>query len=141
MRALKAVEAVPVEVHDEWIDIDVDERGKSRLPIARIEAIVVAGISGLASRPILLVDFALNWASNPSEPLKVIRFRSDRFDPRSFEPGEMNPLEALTAWVRRLQIRSEATCLPSRAILDGRFARYGSVEEYESEVLTAMREV
>jgi membrane associated rhomboid family serine protease len=141
LRALKAVEAVPIELHEECIDIDVQGRGKSRLPIARIEAIVVAGISGLASRPILLVDFALNWMGDPSEPLKVIRFRSDRFDPRSFEPGEMNPLEALTAWVRRLQIRSQATCLPSRSILDGHFVRYDSVEDYESEVLAAMREV
>ena len=141
LRPLKAIDAVPVALQSESIEIDVAGRGKSKLPIARIEAIVVAGISGLAVRPVLLVDFALNWTEDPSKPLKVIRFRSDRFDPRNFEPGEANPLDALTAWVRRLQIRSEATCLPSRAILQGRFARYGSVEEYESEVLTAMRAV
>jgi hypothetical protein len=141
LRALRAVEAVPVAQHDEWIEIEVDDRGKSKLPIARIESIIVAGIAGLASRPILLVDCALNWAGDHSEPLKVVRFRSDRFDPRTFEPSETNPLEALTAWVRQLQVRSQATCLPSRAVLDGRFTRYDSVEDYESEVLEAMREV
>ena len=121
--------------------MEVDDRGKSKLPIARIEAIIMAAISGLASRPILLVDFALNWTGDHCEPLKVVRFRSDRFDPRSFEPSETNPLESLTAWVRQLQDRSGATCLPSSVILDGEFARYDSVEDYESEVLEAMREV
>jgi len=141
LRVLRAVDAVPVAQHDEWIDIEVDDRGKSKLPISRIESIIVAGISGLASRPILLVDFALNWTGDHSEPLKVVRFRSDRFDPRSFEPSETNPLEALTSWVRRLQVRSGATCLPSRSILEGQFVRYDNVEDYESEVLAAMREV
>jgi membrane associated rhomboid family serine protease len=141
LRALRAVEAVPVADHEEWIDMEVDDRGKSKLPIARIEAIIMAAISGLASRPILLVDFALNWTGDHCEPLKVVRFRSDRFDPRSFEPSETNPLESLTAWVRQLQDRSGATCLPSSVILDGEFARYDSVEDYESEVLEAMREV
>jgi hypothetical protein len=70
-----------------------------------------------------------------------VRFRSDRFDPRSFEPSETNPLEALTSWVTHLQARSGAECLPSRAILDGEFARYDRVEDYETEVLAAMREV
>jgi len=141
LRTLKVIEAVPIAQHDEWIDIEVDGRGKSKLPIARIECIVVAGISGLASRPVLIVDIALYWMSDSSEPLKVIRFRSDRFDPRTFEPAEINPLDALAAWVRRLQIRSEAMCLPSRAILNGQFARYDNVEDYESEVLAAMREL
>lgn len=141
LRALRAVEAVPVGHHEEWVEIEVADKGKSKLPIHRIETIVVAGISGLASRPVLLVDLALNWSSDHSEPLKVIRFRSDRFDPRKFEPGEINPLDALTAWVRRLQIRSSATPLPSGAILEGHFARYENVEDYESEVLAAMREV
>ena len=116
-------------------------RGKSKLPLTRIEAITVAGISGLADRPIILVDFALNWSGDSSEPLKVIRFRSDRFDPRTFEPGEVNPRDALIAWVRQLQARSEAICLPSRSILNGEFVRYDSVGDYESQVLMATRVV
>jgi membrane associated rhomboid family serine protease len=140
LRTLRAVDAVPIMQHEGWIEIEADGRGKSKLPIARIEAIIVAGISGLASRPVLLVDFALNWSQHTSEPLKIIRFRSDRFDPRTFESEQSQPIEALTAWVRRLQLASSATCLPSRAILEGRFARYASIEEYESEVLAAMRE-
>jgi len=140
-RQVKAVEAIPVEQFSDAIEIDADGRGKSKLPLSRVEAIVVVGISGLAPRPVLLVDFALNWSADVSETLKVIRFRSDRFDPREFEPNMSNPLEALTAWIRRLQAGSDATCLPSRSILAGDFARYGSVEEYEGEVLAAMREI
>lgn len=140
LRSLKALTAVPVDARDGWIEIDVEGRGKTKLPLERIQAIVMAGVSGIATRPILVVDLALNWTDAAGEPLKVIRLRSDQFDPRRFEPGEVNPLEALTAWVRRLQIRTEATCLPSRDILEGVFARYDSVEAYENEVLMAMRD-
>jgi hypothetical protein len=140
LRSLKALTATPVDAREGWIEIDVEGRGKTKLPLERIQAIVMAGVSGIAVRPILVVDLALNWTDAAHEPLKVIRFRSDQFDPRSFEPGEVNPLDALTAWVRRLQIRSEATCLPSRDILEGSFARYDSVESYENEVLMAMRD-
>jgi hypothetical protein len=139
LRALKALDSVPVGVGEDSIEIDVKGRGKSNLPIARIQAICMAAVSGLASRPVLIIDFALNWTSDQSEPLKVIRLRSDRFDPCLFEPGEVNPLEALTAWVQNVQIRSGATCLPSRTMLEGKFARFDSLEAYESEVLIASR--
>ncbi len=136
-RALKALEAVPLEVRDEQVEIDVEGHGKSKLPLSRIQAIGMAAVAGLAARPVLVVDLALNWLDGRSEPLKVIRFRSDRFDPRAFEPGEVDPLQALTAWVRRLQAGGDATCLPSRELLEGRFARFDSVEAYEREVLMA----
>ncbi|MEE8166870.1 MAG: hypothetical protein V3T64_14985, partial [Myxococcota bacterium] len=139
LRVLKALDSIPVGVSEDSIEIDVDGRGKSNLPLARIQAVSMSAISGLASRPVLIIDFALNWSGDQSEPLKVIRLRSDRFDPCQFEPGEATPLEALTVWVRHLQIRSGATCLPSRAMLEGQFARFDSLEAYESEVLMASR--
>ncbi|MBW1883069.1 MAG: rhomboid family intramembrane serine protease [Deltaproteobacteria bacterium] len=139
LRVLKALDSVPVGVGEDSIEIDVEGRGKSHLPIVRIQAICMAAVSGLASRPVLIVDFALNWSSDQSEPLKVIRLRSDRFDPCLFEPGEVNPLQALMVWVRNVQIRSGATCLPSRTMLEGQFARFDSLEAYESEVLMASR--
>ena len=140
-RLLKAVDAIPIAEHHDAIEIEVEGRGKSKLPLERIEVILMAAITGLAARPVLVVDFALNWTGDLAEPLKVIRLRSDRFDPRRFEPSEQSSLEALTAWVRRLQRRSQANCLPSHAILDGHFARFDSIEAYERDMLRAMRNV
>jgi hypothetical protein len=139
LRSLKALAAVPVAAGEGWIEIDVDERGKSRLPLSRIEAIAMVAVVGVAPRPILLIDFALNWNEDPAEPLKVIRFRSDRFDPVRFEPAAGSPLAALMAWVARLRERTGAVCLPSLEALEGRFTRFESLDRYEREVLGARR--
>lgn len=136
-RRIKALDAVPISADERWIEIDVDSRGKSKLPLGRIEAIALAAVVGLASRPVLIVDFVLNWAENPDEALKVIRLRSDRFDPRRFEQDAATPLQALLTWLKRIQAASGALCLPSREMLEGRFARFDSLDAYAGEVLRA----
>ena len=140
LRSLKALDAVPLEASDDWIEIDAEGRGKSKLPISRIQAIAMAAVDGLASRPVLLVDFVLNWTQEADEPMKLIRFRSDRFDPNQFARDAQNPLAALTAWVAALQQASGASCLPSRDLLEGRFVRFESLADYERAVLLAERE-
>lgn len=137
LRRLKALDAVPISAGERWIEIDVDSRGKSKLPVGRIDAIALAAVVGLASRPVLIADFVLNWEEDPDEALKVIRFRSDRFDPRRFEQDAETPLQALLAWLKRIQIESGALCLPSREMLEGRFARFDSLDAYAREVLRA----
>ncbi len=137
LRSLKALEAVPLEANAEWIEIDADDRGKSKLPYSRIQAISMAAVLGLGPRPVLVLDFVLNWSGDPSEPMKLIRFRSDRFDPLAYAPEAANPLAALTAWVVQIERLSGATCLPSRAVLEGRFTRHASLEDYERGILMA----
>jgi hypothetical protein len=97
-------------------------------------------VNGLGKRPVLIVDIVLNGAETIDEPMKLIRFRSDRFDPLGFEPDEATPLAALTVWVKRLQRESNAICLPSEAILTGEFTRFDSLRAYERDVLMAVRE-
>jgi hypothetical protein len=137
---MKALDALPIETSKEWIEIDASPRGKSKIPFSRIQAIAMAAVSGLGNRPVLIVDIVLNGSESVDEPMKLIRFRSDRFDPLGFEPAAANPLAALTTWVQRLQSESNAICLPSRKILDREFARFDSLEVYEREVLMATRE-
>jgi len=136
-RRLKALDAVPISADASSIEIDVDSRGKSKLPVDRIDAIALAAVVGLASRPVLIVDFVLNWEEGPDEALKVIRLRSDRFDPRRFQPDAATPLQALLDWLTRIQETSAALCLPSREILEGRFARFDSLDAYARAVLRA----
>lgn len=136
-RELKAIEAVPLEAGDRSIEIDADERGKSKLPYSRIQAISIAAVLDLGPRPVLILDLVLNWAGDASEPLKLIRFRSDRFDPGVYVPSAENPLEALTTWIADLERRSGATCLPTRRVLEGEFTRFESLASYERDVLMA----
>ena len=140
LRPLKAIDAVPVDATPEAIEIDAVGRGKSKLPRSRLEAISVAAIEGLGPRPVLIVDCVLNWAGEATEPMKLIRFRSDRFDPLLFAPEAETPLIALNCWISELQSGANAQCLPTREILDGRFPRYASLVDYEREVLGATAE-
>jgi membrane associated rhomboid family serine protease len=140
LRSMKALDALPIATGDEWIEIDASPRGKSKVPFSRIQTIAMAAVGGLGNRPVLIVDIMLNGSDGVDEPMKLIRFRSDRFDPRGLEPDAANPLTALIAWVERLQRGSNAICLPSRSILAGEFARFDTLEAYEREVLMAARE-
>ena len=140
LRRAKAIDALPIAMNDEWVEIDASPRGKSKVPFSRIETIAMAAVSGLGKRPVLIVDIVLNGSDGLDQPMKLIRFRSDRFDPLGFVPSAANPLVALTAWVQRLQNESNAICLPSESILAGKFARFETLEAYEREILMAVRE-
>ena len=137
LRGLKAIEAVPIQASAEWIAIDARGRGKSKLPLSRIQAISVAAVDGLGPRPVLLLDFVLNWTAGLSESMKLIRFRSDSFDPLQFVPGAASPLEALTTWIGWFEQSCMISCLSNRDTLEGGFARFASLREYEREALMA----
>lgn len=143
LRGLRVIEAVPVELRGDGLEIDTDGRGKSRLPFARIEAISVAAVRGLGPRPVLVVDCGLNWRDDIGSPLKLIRLRSDRFEPGAVGLPEASesPIAALGAFAADLQRRSGAVCRPSEAFLAGQFASFDSLEAYEREALGAAREL
>jgi membrane associated rhomboid family serine protease len=140
LRRAKAIDALPTAMSDECVEIDASPRGKSKVPFSRIQTIAMAAVSGLGKRPVLIVDIVLNGSDGLDQPMKLIRFRSDRFDPLGFVPSAANPLAALTAWVQRLQNESNAICLPSESILAGKYARFETLEAYEREILMAVRE-
>ncbi|MFK7898101.1 MAG: rhomboid family intramembrane serine protease [Myxococcota bacterium] len=139
LRELKVIDAIPVEMSAEAVEIDADGRGKSKLPLDRIQGVAVAAVRGIVSRPVLIVDCVLNWSDDIGSPMKAIRFRSDRFDPLLFAPGEKDALSALMAWVGEIQSVSRASALPTRKALQGEFVRFDSLEDYEREVLMARR--
>jgi hypothetical protein len=148
LRPLKALEAIPISMGTDWIEIDASPKGKSKLPFHRIQTLAMAAVDGLGEKPVLVVDCLLSGSgaiggsgqSGQSEDfMKSIRFRGDRFDPLQFVPDAANALAALTAWIRRLQAGSNANCLPSREILGGSFERFASIEAYEREVLGALQ--
>jgi len=143
LRALRAIDAVPLEVRADSIEIDTDGRGKSRLPMTRIEAIAMAAVRGLGPQPVVVVDCVLNWRDDIASPLKLIRFRSDRFEPSAVGVGDpgASPVAALARWVEKLHRASGAACLPSPAILGGGQPAFASLEDYEREVLGAEREL
>jgi len=77
----------------------------------------------------------MGW--NAPGALRVVRLRSDRFDPRNFAPGEDSPLQALRGFVRTLAARSRAVSVPPGGGTEEPFRIYESLERYEAEVLGA----
>lgn len=135
-RTLRARAAVPVALDDDGLSIEVEGGSKTVLPFARIEAVAAGAVHGLADRPVLVVDVILNWLDVPEEPLKVVRLRSDGFDPRSIVSDRGSALESLRAMLDQLIARSGATPLPGRDnALGNPFATFPDIESYNRDVL------
>ena len=140
LRTIHIIEAVPLALEDVSIKVDVDDKGKTRLPFQRIDAIAVAAVRGLRDRPVVVVDLVLNLSSDRSDPLRVLRIRSDRFDPRSIVEEAANGVEALQRFVGNIVAGSQADLLPSEGAVSGDpFAMFDSLADYQSEVLQAQR--
>jgi hypothetical protein len=131
-RSRKILGAVPISLGPEGIEIDIETRGKTLLPFHRIEAIAVGAVRDLGAKPVVLIDLALNWSGDPSETLRVLRIRSDRFDPRSLVAGSGSGVEALRAFTGAILEVAHPVCLPGEAAVRGApFAMYDTVAAHE----------
>lgn len=135
-RSAKVLEGVPVGIGEDALEVDIQGRGRGRIPYERIEAVAVAAVAGLSARPVLVMDLILNWKADSGEPFKLIRITANRFDPLPLSPGAGSPLQALKDTIATVQKRSGASCLPDPAAVSGSpFRRFESLAEYEAEVL------
>ncbi|MBW2383480.1 MAG: rhomboid family intramembrane serine protease [Deltaproteobacteria bacterium] len=138
LRRIKIVTGVPVGIKPDALEIEVEGRGGSKVPFARIDAVAVAAVSGLSAKPVLVIDLALNWLDDPDKPLKVIRLHSHRFNPSQLVPSEGSPLQALKRLVAGILQRSGATPLPdSGAVAGTPFKSFPDVAAYQRQVLCA----
>jgi hypothetical protein len=138
LRSLKLVVGVPIGVKSDALEVEVEGRGASRVPFARIEAVAVAAVAGLSDKPVLIIDLVLNWLADPADPLKVVRFHSNRFNPMTVVPSAGSAVEALKRIVAGTLKRSGGTPLPdARAVAGAPFPRYRDAATYEREVLGA----
>jgi hypothetical protein len=136
LRSAKVLEGVPVGIGEDALEVDIQGRGRGRIPYERIEAVAVAAVAGLSARPVLVMDLILNWKADSGEPFKLIRITANRFDPLPLSPGAGSPLQALKDTIATVQKRSGASCLPDPAAVSGSpFRRFESLAEYEAEVL------
>ncbi len=127
--------AIPLRIDAKGLVIEVAGGGKSRLRFDGIDAIAVAAVHGLATQPVLMVDLVLNWET-AGEPLKVVRFRSDQFDPRRLVAGAPSPLDAIRTMLTDLLRQTRAKPLPNFDAVTGvPFAEFTMLSIYQREVL------
>jgi len=139
-RALRVRAGVPLALEEQHLRVELQGRGPARLPLARIDALAVAGVQGLGrgARAVLLIDLVLGW-TDPG-PLRVVRLRSDRFDPRQLVArAGGSPLQALRAFARELALRARAVPLPEGRRPSEPFRIFADLVSYEREVLGAER--
>ena len=136
VRRLEAIVAVPTDFDSEGLLIEIEGGAQKRVRFDRIEAVSVAAVDGLGKKTVIVLDLVLNWMSLTAEPLKVIRLRGDRFDPRRVATGCEEPLDALRAIIQRILDESDAIPLPDLQSVCGMpFAAFPSLGAYQRDVL------
>jgi hypothetical protein len=135
-RTLQTILAVPTGFDDEGLNIVAAGGAKKRVRYDRIVAVSVVAVGNLGPKPVLLIDLILNWMSLADEPLRIIRLRGDRFDPRKLIAEHAAPVDALRAVVEKLLRVSKATPLPDLQSAKGLpFAGFDDLETYHRDVL------
>ena len=128
----KVLGAVPISLGLDGIEIDVEVKGKMLLPFDRIEAVAVGAARDLGPKPVVLIDLVLNWGGDPRETLRVLRIRSDRFDPRGLAPGAESGVDALRSLTGAILDAARPVCLPDEAAVRGEpFAIHDTVAAHE----------
>jgi hypothetical protein len=139
-RTLRVKEAVPLQVDQEVIWLDVEGKGRIRLPLSRVDAVAAVGVHGLSHKAVILIDLALDWSADRERPLRVLRLRSDRYDPRTLVGDAVSPLEAIGQFVSTLITGARALPLPDPESAHGHpFRIFRDLAGYEGEVLCAQR--
>ena len=134
--AIKLVEASPTSFESDSLRLRVSEGRKAKVEYAKIDAVAVALVHGLAPKPTLVIDLLLNWSEFEEVPLRAIRLCSTGFDPRALIAGVENPTEAYRAFVCRILDASNAVALPDPEAARGRpFRVFEDLASYQREVL------
>ncbi len=132
---VEAVDAVPSRLIGDTLVIQA--KGASRdLALRSVQAIAVAGIKPVEGRPFLLVDLLLDAPWSDREALRVVRLRSNAFDPRALVGGQ-EAVAAFRTLLRRLLEISEAVPLPDpEAAVGNPFRTFDTIASYQRAVLT-----
>ncbi len=134
-RKLKIREGVPAAIENDAIVVEIDGGSKTRVPFARIEAVAAAAVSGLREKPVVVIDLVVNWSA-AYDPIKVIRLRSDRFDPGQLVPGHASQVDALRKMLSDVVQASNASALPSaNGAVGSPFDVFASLDDYHRTVL------
>lgn len=132
---VKVAEAVPTALGDAALELALPGGRSGRLELAKVQAIAVGRVAGLAAKPVILVDLLLNHAELGEGALRLVRLRSDRFDPRGLAAGA-TPLGAFRAFLHALAARTNATLLPDpESFRGGAFAKLADLDAWQREVL------
>jgi len=134
--SVKVVEVAPDRLASEGVSLRRISGGSGLVAYAKIQAIAVGAVSGLADKPVVVIDLVMNWNDVSAEQVQVLRLRSDGFDVRAMMPQAANAVESFRAVLEQLLARTGAIPLPDRSSVRGRpFSTHADLADYERVVL------
>jgi membrane associated rhomboid family serine protease len=136
-QSIMAIEAIPLNVKDGKIELNMDKIGQELLPLNKVKSIAVAEIASNQKRPFVLVDLFLDDPKKNDHKVRTIRLLSTSFDPTKFSPGIQDHQDALKVFVSVLLKLSGATAYPDEdSILLEAPQTFFSIEDYEKSILS-----
>ncbi len=133
---IQAIAAVPTQLKDEVLYFRLGSGRKAKVAYTEIQALAVAAVRDISSKPVVVVDLLLNWTELGAAPLRSIRLRSDQFDPARLIESPGSPTDNLRAFLRELLERSRALPLPDADAVEGRpFRVFKFLRGYQRRIL------
>jgi hypothetical protein len=133
---IQVTEAMPTQLRDEGIRLQLCGGRKVRVAYSGIAALAVAQISGLADQPVVVIDLVLNWDEDEETTLKVVRLRGDGFDPRMLMAAPSEEDATLRDFLAALFSKSDAVPLPDpNSALGVGLRSFDDLASYERDVL------
>ncbi len=134
---VKVVEGKPARLSRAGLFIEVAAGRMIELKYARVEALATAMVvRSLGQSPEVVIDLALNWTKVGDGTLRIVRLRSDGFDPRTLISDEENLEDAYRGLLDKLLTLTRAIPLPDEESARGRPMRvFSDLETYQREVL------
>lgn len=111
---------MPTRLTEDVLYFRLDNGRKAKVAYSQIQALAVAALRDLSSKPVVVIDLLLNWTELSDAPLRSIHLRSDQFDPAQLIASVETPTENLQAFLAELQNRSGALPLPDPVAARGR---------------------
>jgi tetratricopeptide (TPR) repeat protein len=136
-QSIMAINAVPLNVKDGKIDLNMDQIGQQLLSLNEVKSIAVVEIAPEQQQPYLLIDLFLDDPKTNDHKIRSIRLLSTGFDATKFSPGIQDQQDALKVFVSVLLKLSGATAYPDEdSILLESPQSFCSIEAYEKSILS-----
>jgi hypothetical protein len=137
-RRLEVVLGVPLAIESRGLRVRLEDGAERLVGWREHDAIAVGAVEGLGPKPVLVVDLVAGWRRPASEPLRILRLRGDRFDPRKLAPEHDAPVDSLRELVDRLLGETGGEPLSDLRAARGRpFAGFRDLGAFERDVLGA----
>jgi membrane associated rhomboid family serine protease len=137
---MKLVEAVPERFGERALLLRASNDNTIELPYDEVAALAAAVVLDVAEQPVVVTDLVLNGDELAEKALRVVRIRSDSFDPRVLV-GDAGSIDQIyRRWLDELLDLTQAAPLPDlKSVCGEPLISFQDLASYEREILGVAR--